>query len=33
MHLKFGYIVLYTPIYRFRERKNVSLYNNVHAER
>ena len=24
MHLKFGYFVLYTPIYRFTERKKFS---------
>ena len=34
MHLKFGYFVLYTPIYRLPERKNnVSMYETVHAER
>jgi len=33
MHLKFGYFVLYTPIYQLTERKNVSMYKTVHAER
>ena len=29
---KFAYFVLYTPIYRLRERKNVSMYKTVHAK-
>ena len=33
MHLKFGNFVLYTPLYRLTERKNVSMYKTVHAER
>ena len=32
MHLKFGNFVLYTPLYRLTERKNVSMYKTVHAE-
>ena len=28
MHLKFGYFVLYTPIYRFTERKNLFHVQN-----
>jgi len=32
MHLKFGYFVLYTPIYRLTERKNVFIYKTIHAE-
>ena len=31
MHLKFGYFVLYIPIYPITERKNVSMYKTVHA--
>ena len=26
MHLTFGNLVLYTPLYRLTERKNVSMY-------
>ena len=26
MHLTFGNLVLYTPLYRLMERKNVSMY-------
>ena len=34
MHLKFGYFVLYKPIYRLTERKqNVYMYKTVHSER
>jgi len=33
MHLKFGYFVLYTPIYPSTERKKLSMYKTVHAER
>ena len=34
MHLKFGYFVLYTPIYRLTERKkNVSMYKHAYPER
>ena len=32
MHLKIGYCVLCTPIYRLTERKNISMYKTVHAE-
>ena len=33
IHLKFGYFILYTLIYRLMERKSVSMYKTVHAER
>jgi len=33
IHLKFGFFILYTLIYRLTERKNVSMYKTVHAER
>ena len=32
MQLKFGYFVLYTPIYPITERKNIFMYKTVHAE-
>ena len=34
MHLKFGYFVLYPPIYHVTEtNKKVSMCKTVHAER
>jgi len=33
MHPMFGNFLLYTPIYQLKERKNVSTYKTVHAER
>ena len=33
IRLKFGYFVLYVPIYRLTERNNVSMYKMIHAER
>ena len=31
LQLKFGYFVLYTPIYRLPEGKKKSMYKTVHA--